>query len=358
MSDMNFARIDSLFKEVKFVQAGSQTGEFEGYAAVFGNVDSHGDIIRAGAFEESLSNRKAAGRSLPPMYKMHGSVTGNHHEPIGVWDEMKDDGRGLYVKGRIIGLDTEQGRWNYAQLKEGALGGLSIGYRVPSGGALPGSGKAKRIITKAELLEVSLVDQPSNAQAQVYNVKTMADRSRLVAGYATMYNKIHFGDRSQLEVFSPGCFARTLVSGKAVRAIIEHDEAKVVGTTADVLELRSDRNGLGFKCFLPYTPEGSVAYDMVNQAVRCSMSVSYEVRVDEVRNIDGHDIRFIRDAELNEISFVKAGAVREAFAVKHSSDDMLDHIMRNGSLLSDGAAAGFKRAFHKFEDDVLAMVRR
>ncbi|TIR65805.1 MAG: HK97 family phage prohead protease, partial [Mesorhizobium sp.] len=126
--------------EIKFASDGGTPGTFDGYAAVFGNIDSHGDVIEPGAFAKSLLDRQREGRALPPMYKMHGAMTGNRHEPIGVWDAMSEDSAGLHVKGRLIGLDTEQGKWNYAQAREGGFKGLSIGYRVPPHGAKSGSG--------------------------------------------------------------------------------------------------------------------------------------------------------------------------------------------------------------------------
>lgn len=159
--------------EVKFADGGAP-GTFEGYGAVFGNIDAHGDVIEPGAFAKSLLDRQREGRAMPPMYKMHGAMTGNPHEPIGIWDAMSEDTAGLHVKGRLVGLDTEQGKWTYAQLKEGALKGLSIGYRVPPHGAKKGSdkpGEARRFIKMMHLREVSLVDDPANVLAQIYKMK-------------------------------------------------------------------------------------------------------------------------------------------------------------------------------------------
>ena len=50
-------------------------------------------------------------------------------KPIGVWDEVREDGRGLYVKGRLL-LDVQTGREAQALLVAGAIDGLSIGYRT------------------------------------------------------------------------------------------------------------------------------------------------------------------------------------------------------------------------------------
>ncbi len=129
--------------EVKFAPDEAAAGSFEGYGAVFGNIDSHGDVIEPGAFAKSLLDRERAGRGLPPMYKMHGAVTGNRSDPIGIWEAMSEDANGLHVKGRLVGLDTEQGKWTYAQMREGALKGLSIGYRVPPAGSV--GARARRV---------------------------------------------------------------------------------------------------------------------------------------------------------------------------------------------------------------------
>lgn len=178
------------FSEIKFLDDGAApAGTFEGYGAIFGNIDSHGDKIEPGAFAKSLIERSREGRGLPPMYKMHGAVTGNRHEPIGVWDHMSEDTAGLHVKGRLIGLDTEQGKWTNAQLREGALKGLSIGYRVPAYGAKKGSGKLgepARVIMAANLREVSLVDEPSNALAMIYQMKGLAEGDDLAAEIKTI----------------------------------------------------------------------------------------------------------------------------------------------------------------------------
>ncbi|MFT8776269.1 MAG: HK97 family phage prohead protease [Gluconacetobacter liquefaciens] len=146
-------------------------GTVEGYGAIFGNTDAHGDVISPGAFAASLAERKAQGRALP-MHVMHG-VFGGDGVPAGVWHDVSEDSRGLHVKGKISGVNTDAGRLLYERVKDGALGGLSIGYSVPEGGAAkanqPG---ARRQIKQANLFEVSLVDDPSNALARVTELKS------------------------------------------------------------------------------------------------------------------------------------------------------------------------------------------
>jgi len=143
-------------------------GIFTGYGAVFGNRDSHGDVIRAGAFRSTLAEWRAKGR-WPAMKIMHGAAGQpftNDDLPIGKWLEMREDATGLYVRGQILALNTEFGRRIHSLMGAGAvLDGLSIGYRVKR--SSPGLGGVKRFIEAADLIELSVVDVPSNPLARV-----------------------------------------------------------------------------------------------------------------------------------------------------------------------------------------------
>ncbi|UOK71704.1 HK97 family phage prohead protease [Ancylobacter polymorphus] len=164
--------------EVKFAASDvdGTTGEFKGYGAVFGNVDSHGDIIAPGAFAASLAEWSKKGR-LPAMKLMHGSggnpFTGDDL-PIGKWTKMAEDDRGLYVEGKLSGLDTDRGKTIHALMKDGVLDGLSIGYRATK--AKSGAGEAKRVLEAVKLFEISLVDDPSNDRSRVTGFKSFNPR--------------------------------------------------------------------------------------------------------------------------------------------------------------------------------------
>lgn len=229
--------------EIKFASDEAPIGSFEGYGAVFGNVDSHGDVIEPGAFAKSLLDRERAGRSLPPMYKMHGAMTGNRQEPVGVWEAMSEDANGLHVKGRLVGLDTEQGKWTYAQLREGALKGLSIGYRVPPSGSRKGSGRAGeplRYIKSALLREVSLVDDPSNVLARVYSAKmagddgeSFADQIKTIRDFEEFLRDVGDFSHSAAKAIAAGGFkARPEPrdeDGEALKAFVEDAVKRIRG---------------------------------------------------------------------------------------------------------------------------------
>lgn len=170
--------------EVKFSTENmdAKTGEFSGYGAVFGNVDSHGDVIVPGAFKASLDAWGLRGR-FPSMKLMHGS-NGNPFNgddlPVGKWIEMREDSRGLFVKGQLSALDTDRGRLIHALMRDGVLDGLSIGYRAKQASRL--SGGAKRQLEVVDLSEVSIVDNPSNDLARTSEVKS-ADQIKTIRDF-------------------------------------------------------------------------------------------------------------------------------------------------------------------------------
>ena len=161
--------------EVKFdaAEVDEKTGTFEGYGAVFGNVDSYGDVIAKGAFKATLRDWKKAG-SLPPMLVQHGGwmMTDMDALPIGKWESMEEDDTGLRVKGRLINLDTERGKNIYGAMREGVLDGMSIGYRAKEFVIGTKPEEPRRTLKAVELVELSVVTFPANGKARIDAVKT------------------------------------------------------------------------------------------------------------------------------------------------------------------------------------------
>lgn len=143
-----------------------ETGEFSGYASVFDTIDWYGDVVRKGAFVDSLAKWKAQDK-LPPILWQHRA-----DQPLGPHIEMREDEKGLFVRGRLLIDEIEQARAAHALLKNKVIGGMSIGFDVPEDG-MSFDGKASVWnITKVNLWENSLVTFPANVDAQVENVKT------------------------------------------------------------------------------------------------------------------------------------------------------------------------------------------
>lgn len=134
-------------------------GAFEGYASVYNVVDSGMDVVERGAFTKSLEARK------PKMLWQHDMA-----QPIGVWDEIREDEKGLFVKGRLL-EGVAKGKEAIALLRGGAIDSMSIGYRTKQ--SIPeGAGRIRRLI-EVDLFEISLVTIPMLDAAKVTGVKSM-----------------------------------------------------------------------------------------------------------------------------------------------------------------------------------------
>lgn len=129
----------------------------EGYASVFGRCDQGGDVVLPGAYARSLKALAESRRQVRMLWQ-HDPA-----RPIGVWDEVREDGDGLYVKGRLL-RDVAQAREAAALIEAGAIDGLSIGYRTIRAGK---DSNGRRLLHELELWEVSLVTFPMLPEARV-----------------------------------------------------------------------------------------------------------------------------------------------------------------------------------------------
>jgi HK97 family phage prohead protease len=151
-------------------------GELGGYATVYDVLDWHRDIIKRGAFDKTLAEQKAAGRKMPMFGEHSFALLGGDPYPVGVWDEIEPDERGLRVKGRFIGLDHPDVARLHKLTKEGLTGGLSIAYNVTPDGYVKGKnpGDPLRTINQIQHLHsIDIVGDPSNPLARIDSVKAM-----------------------------------------------------------------------------------------------------------------------------------------------------------------------------------------
>ena len=135
-------------------------GTVEGYASLFGEIDQARDMVMAGAFRETL---KLRGVRRIPMLFQHDPA-----EPIGIWQELVEDSRGLFARGRLI-PDVQRGREVLALVKSGAIDGLSIGFKTVKGRVEPKTRIRK--IEQLDLWEISIVTFPLLTGARVRAVK-------------------------------------------------------------------------------------------------------------------------------------------------------------------------------------------
>lgn len=139
----------------------SEDGTFEGYGSIFGNVDSYGEKVMPGAFVESLARHKREGSKVMMLWQ-HNAV-----EPIGIWEDLAEDAKGLWGKGRLI-LEVQRAREIHALMKAQGVGGLSIGYREED----TDQDGAVRLLKKLNLYEISVVSFPANRRARIDLVKS------------------------------------------------------------------------------------------------------------------------------------------------------------------------------------------
>jgi uncharacterized protein len=147
--------------ETKFRRFDGELGLEEGaviagYASLFDAEDQGGDVVRRGAYAASLKRLGAGGQRVKMLWQ-HDPT-----RPIGVWDEVREDARGLWVRGRLL-TEVQAAREAKALLEAGAIDGLSIGYRTVRA-EKTGAGRA---LTEVELWEVSLVTFPMLPEARV-----------------------------------------------------------------------------------------------------------------------------------------------------------------------------------------------
>src|SRR5262249_1050768 len=113
----------------RFKATSDSAGTFEGYVAVFNNLDGNGDVIDRGAFTRTLgiarqTKEQSGSAYLYPLLWQHDEA-----QPIGGMLDAEEDDHGLFIKGQYD-LDIEKGQWAYSGAKKGYLRGLSIGYRT------------------------------------------------------------------------------------------------------------------------------------------------------------------------------------------------------------------------------------
>ena len=94
--------------------------------------------------------------------------------PVGRWDKLTETPNGLEVRGRI-NLKTDAGKNAFEHVSAGDVSGLSIGFRVPEGGAIYDG--PNRVVNEIDLAEVSLVAMPSQKMARISEVRSMQSRA-------------------------------------------------------------------------------------------------------------------------------------------------------------------------------------
>jgi HK97 family phage prohead protease len=144
-----------------------EAGTFEGYASVFGGLDSYNDTVMKGAYEETLKERE---RPVRMRWNHFGEV-------VGKWLEIREDEKGLYVKGQLTPNHSKANDIR-ALLKHGAIDGLSIGYFIVDDEP---NGYGGRNLKQIELIEISIVEEPADLGASITGIKSKLEKAESLA---------------------------------------------------------------------------------------------------------------------------------------------------------------------------------
>lgn len=145
----------SIAYECKFVKDGENL-YIEGYASIFGNVDSYNDIVVKGAFN--------------PDKRVKLCYQHDFNQVIGKIEELKEDDKGLWFRAKIS--NTTLGKDVAILIDDGAIDEISIGYRVLDWTEKDGI----RMLEKLYLYEISIVTRAANELATIQATEKKEDQ--------------------------------------------------------------------------------------------------------------------------------------------------------------------------------------
>ncbi len=130
-----------------------------GWAAIFGNIDSYGDIIQPGAFTKTLQERK--GR-IAFCYQHE------LDEPVGKILLLEERDKGLWIEVMISAAEEDI----QTKIREGILQEMSIGYCTLKSNQGIENEQPINYLTEIKLYEVSLVTIAANPLATIEELKS------------------------------------------------------------------------------------------------------------------------------------------------------------------------------------------
>jgi hypothetical protein len=153
--------------------------EFEGYASLFAIADGAGDVVAPGAFTQSLKRRPPA--KVRMLYQHLAGA------PLGVWETIVEDARGLYVRGRL-NPEVQQAQEVASLIAQGALNGLSIGFRAIR--AKRDRITGRRQLNEIDLWEISIVTFPLLQGSEVTAIGRKAETARVMKRAAALFREL------------------------------------------------------------------------------------------------------------------------------------------------------------------------
>lgn len=147
-------------------------GELIAYASTFDREpDTAGDVVRRGAFADTLSKWAESGNSIPLLF---GHRMDDPKMNLGRVTKAAEDERGLLIHAEF---DPENETAQYVRklVREGRLSKMSFAYDIlDQGPVVLEDGRKANELRRLKLHEVSLVPVPANDHADVLDVKAAA----------------------------------------------------------------------------------------------------------------------------------------------------------------------------------------
>lgn len=230
--------MDHKYKSFELKAKEDETGMIAGFFSTYDEEpDSYGDIIRPGAFTETIKKREESGHPFPLCF--------NHDfsQVIGAVDKIEDTEKGPYIEAHF--LDTALAQDVRKMLKSGAIYQFSFAYDV-LGWEEPSEAQRKagiwNILTKLEVFEISVVTVPANQNAVATEIKAktvdgneIAISSEVADKYLDFIKKIQNADISEFKGITADQIAQGTIEIKAGKRNSKADE-EVITSTIDRLD--------------------------------------------------------------------------------------------------------------------------
>jgi HK97 family phage prohead protease len=163
------------------IDADEKAGIVKGYASVFGNIDSDGDIIMNGAYKKTIQENR---NRIKYLYQH------DLDKPLGKMLMFEEDQKGLMFEAEVP--KTQLGKDVLQLMMAGVITENSVGI-------MPLQREMKegyREITEVKLYEVSAVTLAANDQAMILDVKGNVDMEKVAKRYDRIARLIRKGEIS------------------------------------------------------------------------------------------------------------------------------------------------------------------
>lgn len=161
------------FDAVATVPDDAEEGHFDALVAVFGNVDSQGDIVDPGAFTDTLAEWQAKGQPIPVIWSHEWEDPFSH---IGGCTAVETE-KGLQVSADLD-MSNPTAAQIYKLLKSGRVSQFSFVARAMEGGwslETQDDGTIVSHLSKLDLIEVGPTLRGANTETQLLSIKSAAD---------------------------------------------------------------------------------------------------------------------------------------------------------------------------------------